>query len=162
MKIYNSLVDRLKNQHLTINELIETLPESRKALRQTKNKWSIHDNVAHLTKYQLVFIGRITKILNEQAPQFERYKAEDDPDFEKFRNMSESDLVGSLKKNRVKLNELVLNLSRTDLERIGIHKKFGNLNIIQWLEIIVLHEAHHIYTIFQLANDIDLQNGNDI
>jgi uncharacterized damage-inducible protein DinB len=162
MKIYNSLVDRLKNQHLTINELIETLPESRKALRPTKNKWSIHDNVAHLTKYQLVFIGRITKILNEQAPQFERYKAEDDPDFEKFRNMSESDLVGSLKKNRVKLNELVLNLSRTDLERIGIHKKFGNLNIIQWLEFFVLHEAHHIYTIFQLANDIDLQNGNDI
>jgi hypothetical protein len=60
------------------------------------------------------------------------------------------------------LNELVLNLSRTDLERIGIHKKFGNLNIIQWLEFFVLHEAHHIYTIFQLANDIDLQNGNDI
>ena len=151
MEIYKSLVDRLENQHLTIVELIEKLPSKR----------NIHDNIAHLTKYQLVFIERLKKILMGNSPYFERYEAENDPDFEMFRKMNENDLLKSLNQNRELLNDLVVNLLEDDLIKTGVHKKFGELNIVQWLEFFVLHEAHHIFTIFQLANDINLEAKND-
>ena len=75
--------------------------------------------------------------------------------------MTESDLLKSLNQNRRLLSGLILNLSEDDLLKIGVHKKFGELNVVQWLEFFVLHEAHHIFAIFQLANDIDLEAKND-
>jgi uncharacterized damage-inducible protein DinB len=161
MEIYKSLIDRLENQHLTIFEVIEKLPSKRKTIRPAVDKWNIHDNIAHLTKYQLVFIDRLEIILKGHSPHFERYKAENDPDFEMFRKMNESDLLKSLNQDRRALIGLISNLAEGDLVKIGVHRKFGELNIVQWLEFFVLHEAHHIYTIFQLANDIDLEAKND-
>jgi uncharacterized damage-inducible protein DinB len=161
MKIYKSLIDRLENQHLTIIELIKKLSSKRKTIRPAIDKWNIHENIAHLTRYQLIFVDRLKKIQIENSPSFERYKTENDPDFEMFRKMSEYDLLKSLNENRLKLNELVFNLSEDDLVKIGVHKKFGELNIVEWLEFFVLHEAHHLYTVFQLANEIDLESKND-
>ena len=157
MKIYTSLSDRLKTQHLAIAEIIKDVQAERMILRPSPEKWNIHDNIAHLTKYQIIFIERINKILDEDVPQFGRYKAEDDPEFETFRKQNDEELVKCLNEQRIKINELIYSLSEKDLERTGIHKKFGHLNIIQWIEFFLLHEAHHIFTIFQLANDVDLK-----
>jgi uncharacterized damage-inducible protein DinB len=161
MEIYKSLISRLENQHLTIFELIEKLPSKRITIRPAIDKWNIHDNIAHLTKYQLVFIDRLRAIIKGYSPHFERYKAEHDSDFERFRKMAESDLLKSLNQNRKLLSDLILDLPGDDLGKTGVHKKFGELNIIQWLEFFMLHEAHHIFTIFQLANDTDLDSKND-
>lgn len=78
-----------------------------------------------------------------------------------FRKMNEGDLLSALYRNRRALIGLILNLSEGDLAKIGTHKKFGKLNIVQWVEFFVLHEAHHLYMIFQLANDIDLKTINE-
>ncbi|MEO6455391.1 MAG: DinB family protein, partial [Ginsengibacter sp.] len=111
----------------------------------------------HLAKYQITFTERIEKILNEDAPYFERYVPEQDPGFEAFKNRSDEDLLNCMYQQRTKLASLIYSLSEKDLGRIGVHIKFGPLNIIQWLEFFLLHEAHHIFTIFQLANDTDLK-----
>lgn len=55
------------------------------------------------------------------------------------------------------LNELIFTLSEKELDRTGVHKKYGDLNIVQWIEFFLLHEAHHLFTIFQLTNDTDLK-----
>lgn len=157
MKIYTSLNDRLKTQHLTIAEIISNVSPERMIIRPAADKWNIHDNIAHLAKYQITFIERINKILNEDVPLFERYKAENDPEFEIFRKRSDEDLLKNINEQRIKLNELIFNLSEKELERTGIHKKYGDLNIVQWIEFFLLHEAHHLFTIFQLANDTDLK-----
>lgn len=157
MKIYTSLHNRLTNQHLAIVEIIAKIPADRIIISPAVGKWNIHDNLAHLAKYQIIFIERINKIVKEDMPHFDRYKAADDPDFEAFQKWSDSDLLTCLHEQRLKLNKLVFSLSATDLEKIGVHKKYGALNILQWLEFFVLHEAHHLFTIFQLANDTELQ-----
>ena len=157
MKIYTSLNDRLKSQHLTIAEITGNVSFERMMVRPAADKWNIHDNIAHLAKYQITFIERINKILNEDVPHFDRYKAEDDAEFELFRKRSDDYLLKCLNEERIKLSEIIYSLSEKDLGRIGVHKKFGNLNIIQWIEFFLLHEAHHLFTIFQLANDTDLK-----
>lgn len=157
MKLYSSLQHRLESQHLAIAEIIRNLPPPRLLLRPAIDKWNIHDIIAHLAKYQVVFIDRINKIVKEELPHFERYVAEEDPGFELFRKKTDAILLDHLNEQRIRLTSLVTNLSEDDLQRKGVHKKYGNLTVIQWTEFFLLHEAHHLFAIFRLANDSDLK-----
>ena len=156
MKVYPSLVDRLNTQHETIRNILSTIDNSRLLIRPQPNKWNIHDNIAHLTRYQPVFIDRINQILLEEAPFFGRYVAEEDPQFEICRALNIETLFQQLDADRKRIFDLITTLTDIQLNRTGIHKKYGRLNIIQWTEFFLLHESHHIFTIFQLAHDIEL------
>ena len=153
MTIYPSLFDRLKSQHLAINEIIKPVGTLRLAVRPQPGKWNIHDNIAHLAKYQQVFTNRINDILVNDEMIYERYQAEDDPEFETWRLLETNDLLKRLSGDRALIVKLIMHLSGEELDRVGIHRKFGKLNIPGWTEFFLLHEAHHIYTIFQIANE---------
>lgn len=152
MKIYDSLTDRLRNQHEAIVNIVEEVDEERVMARPEPGKWSIHDNIAHLAKYQPVFLERVNAILHLHEPVFNAYRAEFDPDFETWRSWDTQDLLGKLDGDRREIFGLVTGLSESELGRIGIHKKRGRLTVVDWSEFFVLHEAHHIYTIYQLAH----------
>jgi len=156
MILYQSLSDRLKNQHEAIENIIAKTDNVQFLVHPSPDKWSIQDNIAHLAKYQPVFTSRINSILTSSSPTFDRYKAEDDPDFEIWRKRSVQDLLQVLYSDRQILFNLITNLSEEKLNRTGIHKKYGKLTVVQWTEFFLLHEAHHIFTIFQLANDTSL------
>lgn len=153
MELYDSLYDRLKTQQETILSLIENLDPRLVEKRINPGKWSIHENIAHLARYQLVFIDRIKRILETKEPFFERYRAEEDREFESWCSRSTDDLLGRIEKDRQFLFTYITQLSSSQLGRVGIHKKFGRLTVVQWAEFFLLHEAHHLYTIFQLAHD---------
>jgi len=153
MQLYQSLHDRLKNQHEAIENIVSGLDETTLTLRQEPDKWSIHDNITHLAKYQPIFVGRINAILHVIDPVFNAYRAEYDPEFETWREWSTTKLLEALKSDRQQMYKLVTELTESELDRVGIHKKWGKLNIVQWTEFFTLHEAHHIYTIFQLAHN---------
>lgn len=158
MTLYKSLYDRLKNQHETIENIISKTDKVRLTLHPLPDKWSIKDNVAHLTKYQPVFIDRINTILKNDLPTFDRYKAELDPDFESWKNRDIADLIKTLHIDRQAIFNLITNLSDQELNRVGLHKKYGKLSVTDWTEFFLLHEAHHIFTIFQLVNDTETEN----
>ena len=52
----------------------------------------------------------------------------------------------------------ILSFKETDLDKGGQHPVFGQMNLIQWLNFFLLHEAHHLFTIFKLA--AELKKGN--
>ena len=153
MGLYKSLYNRLENQHEAIEHMVTGQDPDRLNFHPEADKWSIHDNIAHLAKYQPLFVGRINTILNEDNPFFGPYKAENDPDFETWRNYDTQHLLKILTADRVMIFDLITDLPVEKLNRIGIHGKYGSLTMIQWAEFFLLHEAHHIFTIFRLAND---------
>ena len=152
--IYLSLTERLKNQHETISEIISGLDEKKLNRHPEPGKWSIHDNIAHLAKYQPVFINRINKILTDEGPVFERYNADNDPDFKLWQAWPLTELLSRMGSDRETLFQLITGLPDEKLLRKGMHLKYGNLTIINWAEFFLLHEAHHVYTIFQLAHGV--------
>jgi len=152
MKIYNSLNERLRNQHLAISELVAGTSNQKLASPPAPGKWSALDNIAHLTRYQKIFIGRIHQILNEDVPVFDRYNGDLDPEFTPFRLMDLTELLDIIKADRATISDLLSGLTDTELSRIGVHPKYGRLTISKWAEFFVLHEAHHLFTIFQLVN----------
>ncbi|HMG06928.1 MAG TPA: DinB family protein, partial [Mucilaginibacter sp.] len=80
------------------------------------------------------------------------YKAEDDPEFEGWRTRPAMDLIKQIKANRQDILQLIEGISETELNKTGTHPVYGNLNIHKWTDFFLLHEAHHLLTIFQLAN----------
>ena len=157
MPLPKSTFDRLKNQHEVVEVLISGMSEEELRLRPIPEKWSVKENIAHLTCYQPRVIARTNKILAEDNPFFEAYIPEEDIDFPKYLSMSMEKLIAHQREKRAEIINLISNLSNDQLKRTGSHSKFGEMNIIEWTEFFLLHEAHHLHTIFKLIRSIKKQ-----
>lgn len=154
MSLLQPTLSRLKTQHEVIEVLIFRLSEDELRFRPIPDKWSVHENIAHLACYQPRVIARTSKILEEENPSFESYIPEEDPEFSKFLYMTVSELISNLKSSRFELVHLMSTLTDEQLKRTGTHAKFGKMNLIEWTEFFLLHEAHHLHTIFKLIMNI--------
>ena len=150
MELYKALTDRLTSQHLVIRELISNVTEEQLDNRPSPSTWSIHDNIAHITMYHLIFYKRLHMIIENEGLEFERYKPDEDMDFKNWQKMSTDDLLNKLNENRKLLVDFIFSLKENQLSRSATHQKFGKMNVVEWIEFFLLHEAHHIYTIFKL------------
>lgn len=150
--IYASLTERLKHQHKTIASIIIKLNNSALLYRPVKGKWNIHENIAHLAKYQPVFIERIRRILAIDTPECEVYDAEMDDEFELYCAFTTYELLKKISTDRETIFHLITYLSPDKLDRTGTHPKYGKLTVAEWTEFFLLHEAHHLMAIFQLAH----------
>jgi DinB superfamily len=153
MNIPVSILDRLNTQHLSLPTILLGLGNNHLVDHPLPGKWSIKDNIAHLARYQLVFMDRVHSILTVDEPVFDAYRAENDPEFDKWLNKNTNQLTEELNAGRNNLISMVIQLKENELRRIGVHPKFGKLTILDWTEFFLLHEAHHLFTIFRLAHD---------
>ncbi|HXB31127.1 MAG TPA: DinB family protein [Puia sp.] len=144
--------ERFKTQHLSLTEVILHLDTFKLIKKPGSDKWSIRDNMAHLARYQKIFKERIEKIMLTDTPAFEPYKAENDTQFEKWMHQGPESLLIEINSDRKELIQKLESLTETELQKTGIHSSFGRLNILDWTEFFLLHEAHHLFTIFKLAH----------
>ncbi|ASU34188.1 DinB family protein [Mucilaginibacter xinganensis] len=152
--IQSSLTHRLKDQHRAITPIIIKLNDRQIQQHVIRGKWSIHEHIAHLAKYQPVFIDRVRKILLMDNPEFEKYSAEDDDGFEIYCAFTTYELLKKISTDREVIYNLVTKLSPDKLDRKGSHPQYGKLDILEWTEFFLLHEAHHLFAIFQLTHSI--------
>lgn len=154
MELYTSLIERLKTQHETLPVIIANISKANLELNPAPGKWSIRDNIAHLAKYQPMFIGRIHKILDNDGVAFERYSADLDPEFPAWQIRETNELLIQISFDRKLIQALITGLQPEQLSRTGIHPLYGKLTIVEWTEFFLLHEAHHLFTIFKLVKSI--------
>jgi uncharacterized damage-inducible protein DinB len=150
----NSQLYRLKHQHETIAELVSGLTKEQLRMPVNPGKWSAQQNIAHLAAYQPVFLARMMRIQKEQSPSFERYVADNDPPFLEASQKNVPDLLEQIRVQRQSIVDMLLSLDETALRRTAIHPRYGNMDVSRWVEFFLLHEAHHLYTIFMLAADL--------
>jgi len=152
--IQSTLTHRLKDQHRAITSIIIKLNDRQIQQHVIKGKWSIHEQIAHLAKYQPVFIDRVRKILMMDNPEFEKYDAEQDDGFEIYCAFTTYELLKKINTDREIIYNLVTRLSPDKLDRMGTHPKYGKLNILDWTEFFLLHEAHHLFAIFRMTHTV--------
>ena len=114
-------------------------------------KWSAHDNLAHLARYHQIFLDRVARILNEETPVFDRYRAEDDHDWQAWVALPTPQVLTRLSSMRTKLMARLRSLNEDDFNRTGVHPKFGAMTLSLWLEFFLVHEAHHLYVVLGLV-----------
>jgi hypothetical protein len=105
----------------------------------------------HLAAYQPVFLLRLERIQNEDSPAFARYTAEEDPQFAVDLQKPLTPLLDYLDSRRSALLLKLESMNEKALLRTGTHPRFGSMTVVRWTEFFLLHEAHHIYTIFMLV-----------
>lgn len=151
MQLQSSITTRLEYQHKSLLELIEGLSDEQVRRQITLGKWSIFENIVHLHTYQRAFMGRVEEILKNYQPSFERYTAESDPMFYDNCMKSTREIIQELMSDRKILATGLLSLKAEQFRRTGNHPVFGTMTLVQWVQFFLLHEAHHLFTIFKLA-----------
>jgi hypothetical protein len=48
----------------------------------------------------------------------------------------------------------ILTFKEADFDKTGAHPIYGPMHLIQWLNFFLLHEAHHLFTIFKMAAEL--------
>ncbi|MDP4151492.1 MAG: DinB family protein [Bacteroidota bacterium] len=153
MPLPQSILTRLQYQHETVEILIDGMSEELLKKKVHPGKWSPFENIAHLAAYQPVFANRIDRIGAETDPDFERYIAERDPLFPAYLGQSLARLTATIKADRASIIVKIKGLQDDDLQRAGLHPRYGRMTLAQWTEFFLLHEAHHLFTLFMLVRD---------
>ena len=92
--------------------------------------------------------------MEEDNPLFVRYSAESDPMFLDNCLVSTREIMQDFITLRKEMANSCMVIPEQDLNRIGTHPVFGTMNIALWLNFFLLHEAHHLFTIFRLAAEL--------
>lgn len=154
MQLPSSVSTRLQYQHKSLIEIIDGLSDEQIRMAVNPGKWSIFENIVHLTAYQHIFINRVKEMLELPTPSFQRYMAEADPMFHEKCTRSTREIMQDLLTTRKEMSAGLLSFTETDLAKTGTHPVYGPMNLLQWLNFFLLHEAHHLFTIFKLTATI--------
>ncbi len=147
-----SISARLNTQHETILSFISG-DEASLRKRSNPDKWSLYENFVHLAAYQPVFLNRLKRVLNEtDSPVFDIYFADKDPSFSQCLTLHKDELWKQVKEQREELINYISSLSDAQLLKTGIHQRYGVFTISDWTEFFLLHEAHHLFTMFMLKH----------
>ena len=151
MSLSASVCSRLQHQHETIYDLLRGFSEEQLRQRLQNDKWSAFEQIAHLVSYQPVFMQRLQRITQETEPSFNRYVADNDPAFITCCKGSLKELLNDLSVQRAGITKYLMTLTEPAVSRTGRHPKYGSLTISEWTEFFLLHEAHHLFSIFMLT-----------
>ena len=154
MEIQSSISTRFQYQHKTLIDLIDGLSDEQLRRNINPGKWSIFENIVHLAVYQHAFIARVKQMIAEDNPSFHRYIAEDDPLFKDYLVKTTHEVIKDLLGTRKDMASVFLAFPAENLQRTGEHPAFGKMTILQWMNFFLLHEAHHLFTIFKLAAEL--------
>lgn len=151
MQLHEQTLTRLKSQHKIIKHYIDDLPPEGIYKRIDPSKWSIHENIAYLCRYQQVFIDRIRLITEEVNPYFAIYQPEDDPELRYTSAKTTGSLLHCLYRVRDELVVLLEDIDNATYSRTGTHARLGKMNVAQWIEFFLLHESNQLFKIFKLS-----------
>ena len=152
MSLPKSITTRLEYQHESLFDLVRGLTDEQIRRQVIPGKWSVFENIVHLATYQHEFLQRFHKIMGEENPKLSRYIAESDPLFYDNCTKTTAEIRQDLVITRQELVTEIFALNTSDMHRTGEHPVFGKMNIIHWLHFFLLHEAHHLFTIFKMAS----------
>jgi uncharacterized damage-inducible protein DinB len=150
-----SVLGRLASQLEALPTVLGQAAAEELRRRPASGKWSVHENLAHLARHHDVFLQRLRRILDEASPVLPQYRAEDDPLWPQWAALPTDEVLARLQSLRAELVASVERLSEAELARTGVHSRFGPLSLAAWIEFFLVHEAHHLYTMFKRARGDD-------
>ncbi|WP_026898533.1 DinB family protein [Daejeonella oryzae] len=151
MEIPAPTILRFSSQYKIIKYYIDGLPPEAIYSRFSEEKFSIHESIAYLCRYQYIFLSRLKKISQEVNPFFEIYSPEDDSEFCFTAAKTSGSLLHEIYRVRDEMIQIISKLSSEQFGRFGTHAILGKMNLTQWIEFFLLHESNQLFKIFKSA-----------
>ena len=136
---------RLETQLDALQPILAGSTAETLAMRPASGAWSAHEHLAHLARHHAVFFDRLRQVVTEDAPEFARYRAEEDPEWRAWSVLPTAEAVARLTDLRARIIAWVAALPDADADRCGVHPVFGTQSIGDMLDFFLLHEGHHLY-----------------
>lgn len=159
-----------------IDNLIKNLNDQQLQYRRGDGKWSIKDNIEHLTKVEITVRSIINEVIKKQ-PASEMSSVADDnvwvklavPD-EKFKapeklqpsthNKRFSDIYSEFQKERLKTIGYIRSTKDSLRHKIKDHPVLGPIDMYQWILFIAAHTARHTVQIEDILRDSNFPGNN--
>ncbi|WP_027481441.1 DinB family protein [Deinococcus pimensis] len=140
-----ALIDRFEENAAFVQRVFGEIPEERLRERRVADKWSAHENLAHLGQFHQAIRDRVNWIVTQDNPTFERYQPDADPGTRAWAAKPSARMLADFVTARRDLVEFLRGLPAEAWARPGTHGTFGTLTLAGWLEFWLQHEGHHIY-----------------
>jgi hypothetical protein len=139
------LVARLTGQALLHEKLLAEDPGAL-AKRPAPEKWCALENLAHVARHHEVMLDRLRQMAaSTELQAFAAYVPEQDPVWPSWQSLSPADVGLRLRALRQELVAFVEGNAERLAAMRGSHPAFGPLPGEGWLELFLVHEAHHQY-----------------
>jgi uncharacterized damage-inducible protein DinB len=112
-------------------------------------KWSALEQLAHLTRYHDVFLERLEGMIRSPGTPLSRYNADTDPEWASWQAMTLEAVWAAFQERRTRLRQRLEVTSEPEFKVTGVHPLIGAVTVHDLLEMFLLHEGHHLYSIFQ-------------
>lgn len=148
---------RLEHQlDVVVDDLTINYPLDRWERAPKLGKWNAREHLAHLSCYQGVFLSRMHRLASGSiAETLPRYVPEEDPNWPMWQAKSLEELA-EIFELRGQIMDHLAGLTPEQMAHTAPHSLLGVLDTSQWLEFFLLHEAHHMLTIFKLVKADDV------
>jgi len=146
---------RLTSQGRTVLAVIRSADATMVNRRPPSDKWSAREHFAHVTRVHDALVARARRILDEDSPILNAYRAEADPEWPRCQSLSVDVLIHEFEQKREEILTVLRGLDDADLRRVGSHPLFGVMTLAAWFEFFLVHEAHHIYVMMRRARGAD-------
>jgi hypothetical protein len=149
-----SISTRLRHQHESLRDLVAGLGEEQLKTAINPGKWTAYQQISHLAAYQPIFMDRLQCIRTEETPAFGRYVGDNDPVFLQMQQRTIEELLSLIEERGTLLAGELEGWSEGELRRRAVHAKYGSMDVAGWSEFYLLHEAHHLFAIFMLTQEL--------
>jgi len=146
---HRRVVERLEAQAGDVRRLCSGLEEAVISRRVKPEKWSVKEVLAHISRVQEIFEGRLEALLTQEKPAITSYFPESDPDFAAISARPSAELLKWFEDTRGRIVARLVTLSPADWHRPGAHPDYPAYDVHFCMEYLAHHEAHHIYQMFE-------------
>ncbi len=146
---HRRVVEKLEGQGAEIRRLCAGLEEDAIAKRPKPETWSVKEVLAHLTRIQEVFEGRLEALLTQEKPPIVSYSPEGDADFVAVAAKPSAELLKHFGDGRARILARLIAISPAEWHREGAHPDYAAYDVHFCMEYMAHHEAHHIYQMFE-------------
>ena len=149
----NQVLERISKSPLVIQDLVKNVPEE-KLNEKPNGKWSIKENVGHLTDLEELHTGRIDDFIKGKKilrpADLRNLKTEEAG----HNNKSLNQLITEFMRARENFLRRIKSLDKKVLDTVSIHPRLNQpMRIVDMAYFIAEHDDNHIETIKELMNN---------
>lgn len=145
------IIDCLEKTPVILKSLLSQIPSDLLRTRRVKDKWSIHEQVCHLTEAQGILIGRFKQFENEQDPLIEAYEPEEERPDTYYLDMDMNVELEKYVHIRAEMVSMLRGFPEEYWERQGRHVAFTPYNTKLLLNHSLNVDYLHLFSIEQLG-----------
>ncbi|MEQ8677692.1 MAG: DinB family protein [Aggregatilineales bacterium] len=141
------MISALKKSHLVLGMTIgDVSQEQAQDIRDGADGWTILEIMCHVRDFQEIFMGRATRILNEDTPTLvpvDEAAREQMIIDNAYSQQNLRDVYKDYVRTRHVFIEMLTALEDTQLDRRGIHPMTGEVDVTTPIFHTILHDADH-------------------